>query len=126
MTPDVQGLFLLLDEWVVDDEDHGVAAPHLLDDPQRWATAVVEWGVLLRPVRPTPATAQRDAEAFLRAVTALGFDEQSKAGINAHALLDSAEAVIGWRGGVDLVPFAFATGGRPPEATGEGYVAPHD
>ena len=60
------------------------------------------------PVRPTPQAAQQDAERFRHALVELGYEEQRGVKVGAHALLESAEAIVGWRGCVNLTWSAFA------------------
>ena len=103
-----EDLCTLVEAHGVDAEEHGVAADDLRRDPQRWAGMVVEWGVSTAPVRPTPQAAQQDAGRFRHAVVELGYEEQRGVEVGAHALLDSAEAIVGWRGCVSLTWFAFA------------------
>jgi hypothetical protein len=105
-------LCTLVEAHVVDGEDCGVSADDLRRDPQVWAEMVVEWGVLMAAVRSTPEAAQQDAERFRQAVVELGYEEQRGADISAHALLDSTEAGVGWRGCVNLKWFSFAVSRR--------------
>ncbi len=105
-------LCTLVEAHVVDGEDRGVSGDDLRRDPQVWAEMVVEWGVLMAPVRSTPEAAQQDAERFRQAVVELGYEEQRGVDVGAHALLDSTEAAVGWRGGVNLTWFSFAVSRR--------------
>ncbi len=104
----IEDLCALVEAHVVDAEDRGVAADDLRRDPQLWAEMVLEWGVFMAPVRPTPEAAQQDAKRFLHAVVELGYEEQRGVEVGGHAMLDSAEAIVGWRGCINLTWFAFA------------------